>query len=69
MSKGKSECFTVVLTVVRVIWCDLRKVLVEAETAYGSDTPEGMVRQYFWVTLQAHRVMEYLLRTQLLHHP
>ena len=35
----------VVLTVVRIILWDLRKVRVEVETAYGSDTSAGMVGQ------------------------
>ena len=42
---GKAECCTVVLTMIRVIWRKLRKVRVEAETAYGSDNPMEMVGQ------------------------
>ena len=34
---GKAECWTVVITMVRVIWKERRKVRVEAETAYGSE--------------------------------
>ena len=33
---GKSECCTVVLMMVRVVWRDIRKVRVEEETAYVS---------------------------------
>ena len=43
MSESKAEFWTMVLTMVRVIFQDLRKVRVEAETAYGSDTPSVMV--------------------------
>ena len=38
-----SEFWTVVLTMVWVIWRELRKVRVEAETVYGSDNPTEMV--------------------------
>ena len=40
---GMSEFWTVVLTMVWVIWRELRKVRVEAETVYGSDNPTEMV--------------------------
>ena len=43
MASGKAECWTVVLTVVRVIWRNLRKVMVEVEMAYGSGIPLVMV--------------------------
>ena len=66
---GKVECWTVVLTMVRVIWRELRKVRVEAETAYGSENPTEMVGQYLWGTLQTHRVMDDFLRTQFCQHP
>ena len=39
----KAEFWTVVLTVVRVIWRELRKVRVEAEMAYGSDNLTEML--------------------------
>ena len=48
---------------VRVIWRELRKVRVEAETAYGSDKPAEIVEKNFWWTLQAHWVMDDFLRT------
>ena len=66
---GKEECWIVVITLVRVIWRELRKLRVEAETAYGSETPAVMAGQYLWGTLQAHREMENLLQTQFHQHP
>ena len=33
----KAEYWTIVLMMVQVIWRDIRKVRVEAKTAYGSD--------------------------------
>ena len=35
VATGKSECRTVVLTMIRVIWRDISKVRVEAEMEYG----------------------------------
>ena len=69
MAAGIEECCTVVLTMVRVIWRELRKVRVEAETSYGLETHAVKVGQYLWGTLQALRVMENFLRTQLRQHP
>ena len=40
---GKAECWTLVLTMVRVIWRGLIKVRVEEETVYGSENPLDMV--------------------------
>ena len=40
---GKEECWTLVLTMVRVIWRELRKVRLVAEMAYGSDNLTEMV--------------------------
>ena len=68
MAAVRSECWTVVITMVRVIWRDLRKVRVEAETAYFSEAPAVMVNQYLRGTFQAHRVMDKFLRTQFLQH-
>ena len=42
-SSGKAECWAVVLTMVRGIWMDLRKVSVLSETAYGSEYQSLMV--------------------------
>ena len=53
----------------QVIWRELSKVRVEAKTAYGSDNPADMAGQYLLVTLQAHRLMYDLLRTQFCQHP
>ena len=39
MAVGKAECWTVVLTMVHVIWHDLRKVRVESDTAYDYGNP------------------------------
>ena len=61
MAEGKAECWKVFLTVVRVIWHDLRKVVVEAEKGYGSDTPLVMVGQYLWGASQAYIVMDNFL--------
>ena len=49
---GKAKYWTLVLTKLRVIWKDLRKVIVEAERAYGPNNPTEMVGQYLWGTLQ-----------------
>ena len=62
---GKAEFWTVVLMMVQVIWRELRKFMVEAETIYGSENSSEMMRQYLWGTLQAHWVMNDLLQTQL----
>ena len=62
----KAECWTLVLTIVRVIWRKLKKVRLEAKTEYGSDNPSEMVGQYLWGTLQADRVTYDFLRTQFL---
>ena len=40
---GKAEFFTVVLTMEWVIWRELSKVSVEAETSYGSESLTEMV--------------------------
>ena len=47
----KAYCWTVFLTMIRVIWRELRKVREEAETAYGSEKPTDMVGKYLWGTL------------------
>ena len=39
MVEGNAECWTVVLTMVHVIWHDLRKVRVESDTAYDYGNP------------------------------
>ena len=51
MAAGIEECCTVVLTMVRVIWRELRKVRVEAETSYGLETHAVKVGQYLWGNL------------------
>ena len=43
---------------VQVICRELRKVRVEAETAYGSGNSTEMVGQCLWGTLQEHWVMD-----------
>ena len=45
---GKAECWTLVLNMVQVIWRDMSKFRVEAETEYGSDKPLEMLRKYPW---------------------
>ena len=50
-ASGKSECCTVVITMVRVIWRDLIEVRVESYTFYGSNNPTEMMVQYLWGTL------------------
>ena len=44
-SEGKVECWTLVLTIVRVVWRELPKVRVEAGKAYGPKNPSEMVGQ------------------------
>ena len=63
-SKGRAYYWTVVLTMIRVIWRELRKVRVKSETAYGSEENVVVVGQYFWGTLQAHIIMNNFLRAQ-----
>ena len=58
---GKSECWTVVFTVVRVIWRDIRKFRVEEEMVYGSDKRSEMAAQYLWGALQTHQVIDEFL--------
>ena len=45
---GKAECWTLVLNMVQVIWRDMSKFRVEADTEYGSDKPLEMLRKYPW---------------------
>ena len=68
MAAVKAKCWMVLITMVRIIWRDIRKVRVEVETAYGYDNPSVMVGQYLWGTLQSHRLMYDLLRTQFHQH-
>ena len=63
------ELCTVVLTMMRFIWRELRKVQVESETAYGSAYNVVMVGRYLWCNLQAHRFMDDFLRDQFRQHP
>ena len=42
---------------------------MEPETVYDLVDSVVMVCQYLWGTLQAHRVMDYLLRYQFRQHP
>ena len=69
LSAGGAEIWTLVLTMVRVIWRELRKLQVELETAYGSGDNLVMVGQYLMGTLQAHRVTDEFLRAQFQQHP
>ena len=57
LSSGRAECWSVVLTMMRVLWRELRKVRVDSETMYGSGDNMVMEVQYLWNTLQSHRVM------------
>ena len=59
--EGKAECWTVVITMVHIIWQDLRNVQLETEPAYCSSTTVVMVGQYLWRSLQAHRVMVWMI--------
>ena len=69
MAAGKSECWTVVLPMVLVIWQDPKNVRVGSTMKYGSVIPLVMVSQYLWVTLQAHIGMNYFLHNQFIQHP
>ena len=64
ISEDIAECWTVVITMVILIWNELIKLKVEVETAHVSDTSTLMMGQYLWGTLQAHRVVGYFLLTQ-----
>ena len=54
---------------VSVICKDLIKVRVKAETANGVTSPQVTVGKYFWITLQAHGVMEYFIQIFFCQHP
>ena len=58
-----------VLTMMKVIWRELRKVRVDSETVYDSEDNVVMVGQYLWENLQAYRVVDDLLRSQFRQHP
>ena len=64
MEAGKAQYWTVFITMVRIIFRELRNVQFEVDMEYGSETQALMVGQYLWGTLHAHRVMDDLLRTQ-----
>ena len=67
-SEGRVECWSVVLTMMRVILRDFRKVPGDSETAYGSADNVVVVGQYLWGTLQAHRIMDDFLRAKFRQH-
>ena len=46
---GEAECWTVVIIMLQVIWRELRKVRIEANTLYGSDNQTDIVGKYLWV--------------------
>ena len=58
-----------VLTMVLVIWQEVSKVRVEADTTYGSNESSVIVGKYLWGNLQAHIVIDDFLRTQFSQHP
>ena len=62
VASGKAHYWMVVLTMVRVIWRELRKVWVEADPAYGSDNPSEILGKYLWGNIQAHQVIDEFLR-------
>ena len=68
MVEGNAECWTVVLTMVQIIWWEIRKVRVKIDIEYGSDILSVMVGQYLWGNLQVHRVMDDLFQTKTFHH-
>ena len=65
---SKSDCWTVVLAIVRVIWNELKKAQVEAYMAYGLYSPSAMIGCYLWGTIQAHWVMYDFLWNQFWKH-
>ena len=69
MAEGREECWTVILTMVIVIWRELRKLRVEAEKYYWSGTTSVMAGQYLWETFQAHIVIYNFLRSQFRQQP
>ena len=58
----------VVLNMARFLWSELRKVQVEAESYYRLYTPDFMMGQYLWESLQDYRVMDELTSNQLHKH-
>ena len=49
-STVRAELLTVILTMMRVIWRELRKVRVDSETSYVSEDKDVIVGKYLWVT-------------------
>ena len=45
-SAGRAYCFILVLTMMRVIWRDLRKVRLESEMSYGRGDNVVIIFQY-----------------------
>ena len=58
-----------VLAMVRVIWWDLKKVSVDAETLYRSEDESVMVGEYKWGTFQAYMVIHEFLHSIFCQHP
>ena len=56
------------LTMVKVIWRDLRKVLSKVETSYGMASTNFIVGQYLWDTIKSHWVMDEFIQEQLWNH-
>ena len=68
MAAGRTEGWTVILTMVRVIWRDTRKVKVDTKKAYGFENTSVVVGQCRWGALQAHIVMNEFMRSQIRQH-
>ena len=65
--ESKAICWKIVLTLVKVIFRELRKVRVGSEHAYSfSDRANPL---YLWGVLQAHRVMADFVKTNFREHP
>ena len=47
----------------------MRNFRLDTDTAYVSDNPSEMVRQYLRVNQQAHLVMNYFFLTHFFQHP
>ena len=65
--ESKAICWKIVLTLVRVIFRELRKVRVGSEHAYNF--PHRANALYLWGILQAHRVMAEFVKTNFREHP
>ena len=64
--EAKKTCWTVVLTLLQVLFTELRKVRVTAEQA--CDDGDRTNGRYLWAILQAHRVQDEFVKYNFIGH-